>query len=582
MPAEGLPHVLRDYALLADGERGAVIGPRGDIAWLCVPHWDSPSVFASLLDAPGVFAVTPRGRYVWGGSYEPGSMIWRSRWVTGADSVVSCREALAFPGDLARAVLLRRVEAVRGPASVRMTVQVRADYGQRAFGHVHRDEGGAWTARSGDIRIRLTGAADARLVGDDEPLLMLDLDLAPGTRHDLVLELSSEPLPEPVDADRAWEATTAAWARAVPEPSGVVAPRDARQARAVLRGLTGSSGAMVAAATTSLPERAEAGRNYDYRYAWIRDQAFAGLAAAAAGADDLLDDAVRFVTARVLSDGDQLSPAYTTRGGAVPEQRHAALAGYPGGFDLIGNQVTGQFQLDAFGETLQLLAAAGRTGRLDADGWRAAQLAVEAIAKRWEQPDAGIWEISPKLWAHSRLSAVAGLRSLAAVPDAGADSGHWLAVADRLVAAVSATCTHPDGRWQRAPDDLRVDAALLLPPLRGALPAHDPRVLGTLQAVLDDLVEDGYVYRYRHDERPLGDAEGAFLLCGFLTSLALHQQGRRTDAVSFFQRSRAACGPSGLFTEEYDVRQRQLRGNLPQAFVHALLLESSAVLAQGD
>ncbi|WP_345703043.1 glycoside hydrolase family 15 protein [Pseudonocardia eucalypti] len=144
--------------------------------------------------------------------------------------------------------------------------------------------------------------------------------------------------------------------------------------------------------------------------------------------------------------------------------------------------------------------------------------------------------------------------------------------------ADTADCLHPSGRWQRAPDDPRVDAALLLPALNGALPADDPRNTATLRAVTTQLTDDGYVYRYRPDNRPLGTAEGAFTLCGFLLAQATHRHNP-TAAARWFERNRAACGPPGLFAEEYDVTQRQLRGNLPQAFVHAQLLHTSLHLA---
>ena len=158
---------------------------------------------------------------------------------------------------------------------------------------------------------------------------------------------------------------------------------------------------MVAAATTSLPERAEAGRNYDYRYVWIRDQCYAGQAAAAvAGGDPLLDAAVDFVAARLLEHGDHLAPAYTTTGDAVPDQRHLDLPGYPGGSDIIGNWVNQQFQLDAFGEALLLFAAAAAHDRLDTDTGRPPKSPPRAIAHRWTEPDAGIWEIETRAWTH--------------------------------------------------------------------------------------------------------------------------------------------------------------------------------------
>ena len=153
------PHVLREYALLADGERGAVIGPRGDISWMCVPNWDSPSVFTSLMGGDGTYAVTPTARFVWGGYYEPGSLIWRSRWVTD-DGIVECREALAFPGDPLRAVVLRRVIAVEGDAHVQVHLEARADYGKDPLSEVELAKG-IWTARTGPNRLRWSGAAGA-------------------------------------------------------------------------------------------------------------------------------------------------------------------------------------------------------------------------------------------------------------------------------------------------------------------------------------------------------------------------------------------------------------------------------------
>ncbi len=320
---------------------------------------------------------------------------------------------------------------------------------------------------------------------------------------------TSRPLADAPSADKCWAETETHWRRAVPvidEPA--LAPRDAEQAMAVLVGLTSTSGGMAAAATTSLPERARQGRNYDYRYAWIRDQTFAGLAAAAHHHDGLLDSAVGFVADRLLADGPQLKPAYTVDGRPVPDQRPIpGLSGYPGAGDRVGNWVNQQFQLDTFGEALELLAAASRAGRLDRDHWRAAQVAADAIEQRGHEPDAGVWEIEPRRWAHSRLTCVSGLRAIAAEAP-GAESGRWSALADAMLAEVSADCLHPDGRWQRAPDDPRVDAALLLPIVRGGLAPSDPRSAATVDAVAAELMRQDYVYRFRHDDRPLDAGRG--------------------------------------------------------------------------
>ncbi|MFF8594781.1 glycoside hydrolase family 15 protein [Streptomyces sp. NPDC015220] len=572
------PHALHDYALLADGERGALIGPDGAINWLCAPTWHDDAVLASLIGGRGVYAVTPRGRYVPGGYYEEGTLIWRSRWIT-TDGVVECRETLAFPGRADRLVLLRRLKAVDGTAHVRVVLDPHADYGRTPPGSPHRDDEGVWHINTGHHRLRWQGApsATARAEG-----LTADLVLSPGECHDLVLECSDAPLPHTLPrAGQLWAATERAWRQGVPSMERTIAPGDARRAYVLLRGLTTHGGGMVAAATTSLPERAEAGRNYDYRYVWIRDQSYAGQAAAAVDAPELLDAAVRFVGERLLSDGPHLAPAYTVHGKPVPEQRELDLPGYPGGSSRIGNHVEKQFQLDCFGEALLLFAAAERQGRLDAEGQKAADLAVRAVAERWREPDAGIWELEPRQWTHSRLTCAAGLRALAGAAPRRPLADTCVRLADTLLADTSAAAVHADGHWQRAPDDPKVDAALLLPSLRGALPAGDPRTRATLAACREQLTEDHFIYRFRHDDRPLEEAEGAFLLCGFVMALAEHQQGNEAEALRWFERNRGACGASGLYAEEFDIAQRQLRGNLPQAFVHALLLETAARLAQG-
>jgi hypothetical protein len=573
------PHVLREYALLADGERGILIGPQGDLAWMCFPRWDSPAVFATLIGGHGTYVVTPVKRHVWGGSYESGSLIWRSRWVTEAE-VVECREALALPAGPERAVVLRRIEARQAPARVRVLLDLRGDYGRRAVRDVRRDDSGRWRFElDGGLLALWIGAAAAvpeSSDGDACPL-GLTLELEPGHHHDLVLVLATQPAGlEPPDPERAWLGTEAGWQDRVPELRNVVAGRDARHAYAVLSGLTGAGGGIVAAATTSLPERARQGRSYDYRYVWIRDQCYAGQALASVGPDPLMDHLIGFLRDRLLADGPEMKPVYTVTGAGVPDQERLDLPGYPGGTDIVGNQANRQFQLDAFGESLLLLAAAAGHDHLDADGWRAAEVAADAIARRWQEPDAGIWELGPRIWTQSRLICAAGLRAVSKHTVSAALAGRWCSLADIIIADTAARCVHASGRWQRAADDSRIDASLLLAPVRGAVPADDPRSTATLRAVTEELTKDGFCYRYRPDERPLGEAEGAFLLCGFLMALALGQRGEKVAAARWFERNRAACGPPGLYSEEFDVQQRQLRGNLPQAFVHALLLECAA------
>ena len=578
-----MPHVLREYALLADGERGILVGPRGDFVWMCFPGWDGGALFSSLIGGQGAFALAPRDRYVWGGYYESGSLIWRSRWITVHNAIIESREALALPASVDKAVVLRRVAAEQGPATVEVVFNPRGQYGGAPLRSLRRDENDVWRGRLGEFHLGLSGASAAREEPDGHGgrALKLEIRLDEGQHHDFVFTIACRADDvDPPEPDSAWAGTEAEWHARVPKLDEAIAPRDARHAYAVLSGLTSLGGGMVAAATTSLPERASEGRNFDYRYVWIRDQCYVGAAISKAGPLPLLDDAVRFVRERLLEHGPQLKPAYTTTGERVPDEQRLDLPGYPGGNDIVGNWVNEQFQLDGFGESLLLFAAAAGHDRLDADGWRAVETAADAIEARWREADAGIWELDPDEWTHSRLICVAGLRAISRHTPGDQLGGRWLALADTIAADAAARAVHRSGRWQRSPGDERIDASLLLAGIRGAVAADDPRTLKTLEAVVEELTEDGYAYRYRPDGRPLGQAEGAFLLCGFLVSLAYAQQGQGVAAARWFERNRAACGPPGLLSEEFDVTQRQLRGNLPQAFVHALLLECAIELAK--
>ena len=506
------PSVLRDYAFIGDGRRGALVDPDGGIAWLCFPTWSDPALFASLLGGRGTFHVSPVGRRVHGGYYEEGTLIWRQRWVTD-DGVVECREALSYPGERDRCVILRRITAVDGDARIRIRLDVAREYGRAAGGPWRRDWQG-WRSEGGGIRARLSGlpeaASAARGVASG---LEFALHLHSTESVDLVLELQLDdraravaPTPE---AAELWRRTEAAWDAAVPPCHGTPAKRDVRQSIAVLRGMTDPDGATVAAASTALPERAEAGRNYDYRYAWVRDTCYIGQAGAAVdGAEPMLTDAVRWVSGRILADGPDTRPAYRPDGRPVPETEHLGLPGYPGGSDIVGNDVRHQFQLDLFGEALLLFARAASRDLLDADGWRAAEIALRAIEANAERPDAGVWEIEPSEWTHSRLICVAGLKAMAEVGAPMRWRTDAQGLADHLLSQADRTSLHPSGRWQRAPDDERVDASLLLAEIRGALPPDDPRSVATRTAIAAELCEDEFLYRFAENGQDLGDARG--------------------------------------------------------------------------
>ena len=567
--------VLREYAFAADGERGMLVGPRGDVTWLCAPRWESDAVFSRLIGGGGVYSISPADDvFVWGGSYEEGTLIWRNRWTT-TTQTIECEDALAYPGDPDTVVVLRRIIAGDQDADLDIVLDPRAGFGHHRLTRVSYDDG-VLTGRTGSLHVRWTGAEGARRQKDGS--FSVRVTVKAGHHLDLVLELSEKPLGDPIDVGETWRVTRTTWDEVVPAVSGTLDDADVRQSLAVLHGMTTSGGGMVAGATMSLPERFGESRNYDYRYAWIRDQCYAGQAAAAVGDLRLLRDAVSFVCGRLLADGVDLKPAYTTGGGAVPDERSLGLPGYPGGTDKIGNHVNDQFQLDALGEALLLFACAADHGVLGEEGWKAVDVAVEVIRTRRGEPEAGIWELDEQVWTHSRLCCVAGLRAVAQLASSGR-AGVWSTLADELLATTSESSLHPSGRWQRTPTDDRIDSALLIPGVHGALRPDDPRTIATLDAAMHELGQSGYMYRFRQSPGPLGHTEGAFLLSGFVTALALHQQGRPVEAGRWFERNRAARGTPGLFSEEFDVSQRQMRGNLPQAFVHAQFIETAAALA---
>ncbi len=204
---------------------------------------------------------------------------------------------------------------------------------------------------------------------------------------------------------------------------------------------------------------------------------------------------------------------------------------------------------------------------------------MNAIKNRWQEKGAGLWETKPHCWTHSRLICAAGLKQIAMNGAPRRVASQWLALAETILAETAGMSVHRSGYWQRSPEDDRVDASLLLPVLRGALYHKDPRSKATLEKIEHDLARDGYCYRFK-SSLPLSRAEGAFSICGYWLCLTYLQQKDYTEAVRWFERARSSCGPPGLYAEEYDVIQRELRGNLPQAFVHAVLLECAARIGQ--
>jgi alpha,alpha-trehalase len=509
-------------------------------------------------------------------------LIWHSRWAT-HHAILESRDALAYPSSPERAVLLRRVAALEGGGEVVIEFAPASDYGRHPLKSWRR-AGDVFVARDGALTVRFVVPESVEVLrASGANGLAFRLEVAPGECFDFVAEFSSgtTTTESRLDPEELWRMTEATWRGSVPACTEMTAAPDVRRSLAVLRGMTGGHGGTVAAATTSLPERDDADRDYDYRFCWIRDTCYVGQAGAAvAGGEAILDDAVRWVGARLREDGIRTSPAYLGSGDPIFPPKKLDLPGYPGGTDVVGNRVREQFQLDLFGDALLLFARAASVGRLDLDGWRAAEIALKAIEQRWDQPEAGIWELQPNRWTQSRLICVAGLRAIAATDAPVSWSTRALSFADHLLDQTNVTSLHPSGRWQRAPDDERVDAALLLAEIRGALSPSDPRSAMTRACIAEELTKDHYLYRYKDPGDDLGANEGAFLICNFWMALAQLGAGAPVESARWFERGRSAMSTTGLFSEEFDTGQHQLRGNLPQAFVHAALVEAAA--AQGS
>ena len=400
-PYPSSPKVLRDYAFVADGQRGALIDSDGRLAWMCFPGWADPAVLAGLLGPRGEYQVVPATRAVPGGRYEDGTLIWHSRWVTD-DGIHRLPRRLGLPGEEDRAVILRRVSAVDSTGPVIVRLNLAGDYGRRPFGQWRRHDG-RWVAGDGVITARWSGAPEASIERGVDRGLRHWCCARPcrparaGTWSSRSCRDRARP------SGRSWTPMTVGPAprrrggkrcHPAPTPRATV---DVRQSFAVLRGMTGPDGGTVAAATTSLPERSEAERNYDYRYCWVRDICYIGHAGAAvAGGEAVLDDAVRWVSARLLADGghhDPGLPAPTARRSptnvprtcpAIPAVSTSSAIGYDS-----------QFQLDLFGEALLLLANAASRGPP-----RRRRLASREVGHRghrecWSQPENGIWETEP-------------------------------------------------------------------------------------------------------------------------------------------------------------------------------------------
>jgi GH15 family glucan-1,4-alpha-glucosidase len=585
---------IAEYALLGDTERAALVSRRGSVDWLCLPRVDSPACFAALLGTPehGRWLLGPAGEATSTRSYRGDSFVLDTVHTT-ATGAVRVTDLMPF-GD-GRADLLRVVEGLEGEVEMVHEWVVRTGYGAVT----------PWVSRVDDD----AGRPVIRAVAGPDMLVLRGTRLPHPTDHrhgDTFvvragerLELSMTwvpswaPVPTALDIEERIDATVAAfeeWSGRC-RYEGPYADEVTRSLL-VLRLLTDETrGGIVAAPTTSLPEDVGGERNWDYRYCWLRDASLTLEALLACGYLEETRLWRDWLVRAVAGDPADLQIMYAVDGGRdLPERELDHLPGWGGSRPVrIGNGAVGQRQADVLGEVMVALATARRLGLPESrETWSVQRALVDELVEHWDEPDHGLWEIRgpERHFTHSRVMVWAALdRAVRAVEDGGHEGpvDRWRAVRDRVHAEVlERGFDKARGTFTQHYETTEVDASLLLVPAVGFLPADDPRVLGTVAAVEEDLLRDGFLMRYRTatgvDGLP-GD-ENPFLACSWWLVEAYARCGRLDEATAMMDRLCGVLNDVGLVSEEHDPRTGALLGNFPQAFSHLSLI--SAALAIRD
>lgn len=582
--------VIEDYALIGDCETAALVSRLGSIDWLCFPRFDSPACFAALLGtpehgrwqlAPSVPITSVRRRYL-------GDTLILETEFTTADGVVAILDFMpvrsGFPD------VVRIVAGRQGRVPMRMELVIRFDYGS-VVPWVQRIPGGI-SAVGGPDTLRLR--TPAPLHGEDFRTVA-SFVVAEGERvpFDLTWFPSHERPGREIDPEDALR-TTEAWWTAWAGRCTVEGPwRDAvMRSLITLKALTyHPTGAIVAAPTTSLPEKIGGVRNWDYRYCWLRDATFTLQALLNAGytqeASAWRDWLVRAVAGRP----DQVNIMYGLGGERrLAELELPWLPGFGGSRPVrIGNAAHSQFQLDVFGEVLDATHQAWMMGMPpDDQAWRVDSALVTHLESVWHEPDEGIWEVrGPRRhFTHSKMMAWVALdRAVKGIERFGLEGplDRWRAVRDAIHQDVCAQGFDAgQGAFVQSYGSPLLDASLLMMPLVGFLPASDARVRGTIDAIERRLTQDGFVSRYDTvpDVDGLPPGEATFLLCSFWLVDNLVLLDRHDDARRLFERLLSIRNDVGLLAEGYDINHRRQAGNFPQAFSHVGLINSARHLSR--
>ena len=585
--------LIEDYALLGDLQTGALVATNGSIDWLCLPRFDSPACFASLLDTPdaGHWQIAPEsGGTCTSRRYVQDTLVLETEWVTPEGTV----RVIDFMPRRGRAVdVVRIVEGVSGAVPVRSTLRLRFDYG-RVVPWV-RHHPGQMIAVAGPDAVRLHTPAPTH--GQDWATVS-ELTVRAGDRVPFVLTWhpSHEHAPGVVDAEVALATTLEFWSDWAGSGTPITGPYREAITRSLLtlKALTYEpTGGIVAALTTSLPEQIGGPRNWDYRYCWLRDASYTLQAMISAGYLAEARAWREWLLRAVAGNPATLQIMYAVDGRRrLPEDELGWLAGYEGSRPVrTGNAASGQLQLDVWGETLDGLSLAREQGiGARDDAWDVQTALMEHLEGAWDQPDNGLWEVrgARRHFTHSKVMAwVAADRMSRAVrshPTLHGPADRWEALRETIHADVIAHAFDEGrGTFTQSYGGTALDASLLLIPRVGFLPANDPRVRGTVAAIQRELTVDGFVRRYQTtgSDDGLPGGEGLFLACSFWLVDALHLEGRRREAAELFERLLALRNDVGLLSEEWDpVAGRQL-GNTPQAFSHFPLVTSGLQLHAG-
>jgi alpha,alpha-trehalase len=597
---------IADYAFLSDCHTSALVAPDGSIDWLCVPCFDGPSVFGTLLDrGAGSFRIGPFGltdpseR-----AYEPGTNVLVTTWnVPGGWVVV--RDALTMgprrgedhvtphtrpPTDEdADHLLVRTVECIDGAAQIELVCEPVFDYGRTpAEWTLRGDDRHSADATGADQTIRL--ATDMAL-GIEGGRVRARHELRAGERLFCALSWAGD-LDAPADcgdAERRMARTVAFWREWL---SRARMP-DHRFRRAIersaltIKGLTFMpTGATVAAATTSLPETPGGERNWDYRYTWIRDATFTLQALHYLNLDWEADEFMQFMSDLDTNDDGALQIMYGIDGRRdLTESTRDDLTGYAGARPVrIGNGAFDQRQNDVFGAALDsILLHTRRSQRLPRSLWPLVQAQAKCAIDVWQQPDQGIWEArgEPKHYVSSKLMCWVALDRASKLGGIRGDAeleASWAKTAEEIKADILEHGVDERGVLTQHYDTSALDASTLLAPLFGLLPGDDERTRATTLAIADELTEDGFVLRYKTDETDDGlhGKEGTFLICSFWLVSALTIVGERQRALDLMERLLRIASPLGLFAEEFDAPTGRHLGNFPQAFSHLALIQAGA------